>query len=77
MSFITRENRHFPAQWSKERIAASILEAYEEFVASGRLADLRSNGVYKLQGFTKEGIEIEMYITKNGLMKTAYPIVRI
>ena len=30
---------------------------------------------YIIRGFTMEGIEIEMIFTKNGDMKTAYPII--
>jgi Bacterial EndoU nuclease len=63
----------FPAEWQRDKVVRKIYEAYEEFKNSGRTPKSIPNGTYKIKGFTKEGIEIEMVITRKGTIKTAYP----
>ncbi len=65
----------FPQHWSREEVVRKIGEAYDDFIKSGAIAKKESGGKYIISGFTSEGIEIEMYITKNGQITTAYPIV--
>ena len=72
---IKRGKTFFPSDWSREKVINAIYEAYENFMQSGVPPLLAKNGKYELSGFTKEGIKIEMYITKNGRVTTAYPIV--
>jgi len=66
----------FPAHWSRQQVIEKIYEAYDNFIKSGMTCDVCKNGKYKINGFTKEGIEIEMFFNKNGQMATAYPIVK-
>jgi uncharacterized protein VirK/YbjX len=65
----------FPAHWSREQVMKKIYEAYENFIKSGLKPHLARDGKYIIKGTIKEGIEIEMYITKNGHIRTAYPIL--
>lgn len=65
----------FPAHWTREKIIEKILEACENFVKSGAEISLESSEVCSIQALTNEGIKIQMYITKNGLINTAYPII--
>jgi len=65
----------FPAHWSRTEVINKINEAYSNFIKSGIVPKLNDKGKYMIQGFTSEGIEIEMCFTINGEMKTAYPIV--
>jgi hypothetical protein len=65
----------FPAEWSRKKVIHKIYEAYDHFLQSGAKAILQSGGTYKLVGYTSEGIEIEMIITKTGRLTTAYPII--
>gem|GEM_PF-1287893 len=67
----------FPAHWSQEKVVSSIYEAYDSFVQSGVKALLEKNGKYRVEGITREGIKIEMFITQKGKITTAYPKVRI
>jgi hypothetical protein len=67
----------FPQSWSREKVINKIYEAYENSVKSGMVPQLGRSGKYRINGFTNEGIEIEMYFTKNGQMATAYPIVKV
>ena len=66
----------FPAQWSREQVINAIYEVYENFIKNGCIPKLEIDGKYSMQGLTKEGIEIIMYITKKGTIKTAYPILK-
>ena len=67
-----KQNRaFFPQHWSREDVAKKIWEAYEN--KSGIKPILQDNGTYKIKGLTSEGILIEMCITQNGTMNTAYP----
>jgi len=54
-----------------------IYDVYNSFIVSGKEPFLRSDGKYLLNGWTSEGIEIEIFITQKGLIKTAYPILKI
>jgi hypothetical protein len=63
----------FPAHWSREDVVKKIYEAYDDFEKSGANATLIPNGTYKINGFTKEGIKIEMLVTQKGVINTAYP----
>jgi len=65
----------FPQHWSRETVVNKIYEAYEHFIKSGA-TPLEKKGKYIIDGTTKEGIEIRMFITKNGHLKTAYPIIK-
>ncbi len=64
----------FPQHWSREDVIDKIYEAYENFIKSGA-TPLEKKGKYIIDGTTKEGIDIRMFITKNGHLKTAYPII--
>jgi hypothetical protein len=70
-----KEITFFPAQWSRERVISSVYEAYENFLQSGMLVKINPDGKYVVKGFTREGIEIEMFITQKGRVTTAYPIL--
>lgn len=64
----------FPQSWSREKVIGKIYEAYENFIKSGAIIKKEAGGKYIISGFTNEGIEIEMYITKKAQITTAYPI---
>ena len=66
----------FPSHWSREKVISSIYEAYDNFISSGQLAVLSGDGKYKISSIIKEGIEIEMCITRKGKIVTAYPILK-
>jgi hypothetical protein len=66
----------FPAFWSREKVMHKIFEAYDNCLQSGIKPVIRPDGKYRLQGYTSEGIEIEMIITKDGTMKVAHPTMR-
>ena len=63
----------FPADWSRKEVIDKIHEAYRNAIKNG-IPKLENDGKYRLRGYTSEGIKIEMHITQNGHMKTAYPI---
>lgn len=65
----------FPADWSRGQVVNKILEAYENFKVSGISPSLGRDGKYEILGLTREGIQIKMHITQDGMMKSAYPIV--
>jgi hypothetical protein len=70
-----KEISFFPTHWSREKVVSAIYEAYDEFVKSGRIAELGSDGKYFFDGFTKDGVKIEMYMTQNCKITTAYPLL--
>jgi hypothetical protein len=63
----------FPAEWSRKQVADKICEAYDSFIKNGAIIESEKSGKYLINGLTKEGIKIEMYITKAGEITTAYP----
>jgi hypothetical protein len=65
----------FPAQWSRDKVISKIYEAYEHFINNGAMSYIEKDNKYVIKGMIKEGIEIEMYITKNGNIVTAYPFL--
>jgi hypothetical protein len=72
---IIQSKTFFPAHWSREKVIEKIYEAFNDFVKSNKIPTLKPDDKYKIRGFTKEGIEIEMCVTKKGQITTAYPIL--
>ncbi len=66
----------FPHTWSRQQVMNAIFEAYDNFKKSGAHGILQPNGKWLIEGVTKEGITIEMYVTQNALITTAYPILK-
>ena len=66
----------FPQDWTRTEVVRKIGEAYDDFINKGAIIYGESGGKYIIRGMTQEGIEIEMFITKNGQITTAYPIVK-
>jgi len=71
-----RDKTFFPQSWSREKVVNKIYEAYENFIKNGAIVKEERGGKYLINGFTSEGIEVEMYITKKGQIATAYPVVK-
>jgi len=65
----------FPSDWTHEKVISKINEAYNNFKKSNITPVLNWKGKYTIRGFTKEGIEIEMIMTQNAEIQTAYPII--
>lgn len=63
----------FPAHWSRHEVISAIYEVYEGFLQSGACAQSTQNGKYLIRGLTKKGVEIEMFISKEGEIGAAYP----
>ena len=68
-----KEVTFFPAHWSRREVVEKIHEAYSNFIKTGIIPELSSDGKYIISGLTNEGLEIEMCFTIGGEMKTAYP----
>lgn len=66
----------FPQNWPREKVISKIYEAFDNCMKSGMQSILQPNGNYKFQGHISEGVKIEMFITKTGQIKTAYPIIK-
>jgi hypothetical protein len=64
----------FPAEWSRKKVIEKIKQAYENFIESGAFPP-EKGGKYVIDGFIDEGIKIRMYVTKNGVLKTAFPLL--
>ena len=71
-----RDKTFFPQDWPRQKVIDKICEAYKNSIKEGNLPLLGRDGKYSLQCYTNEGIEITMYITQNGELKTAYPIIK-
>ncbi len=63
----------FPSDWSRRQVIEKIYEAYSNAVKSG-VSFKEQGGKYIVEALTGEGVKIRMYITKNGTLKTAYPV---
>jgi hypothetical protein len=66
----------FPSDWSRKKVVEKIYEAYEYSLRNGAKAEELRNGTLKISGLTKEGITIEMFMTKKGKINTAYPLLK-
>ncbi len=66
----------FPAHWSREQVINKIYEAYNNFIQSGMKPVLEPSGKYKIDVLLNEQLNICMYITKDGTIKTVYPILK-
>jgi hypothetical protein len=73
---IKKKATFFPSHWSRERVMRTIFEAYEDFMEKGLKPVLSPNGTYRIDALTKDGIKIHMRITKKGVIKTAYPVLK-
>jgi len=58
----------FPKDWTEQQVETAIEEAYK-----ARKPD-REPGIYT--GQTASGVEVEMQLTNNGQIHTAYPIYK-
>ena len=65
----------FPSHWTREKVAESIHEAYDDFIARNEKPTTNKEGVSIVHGFNKEKVKIEMYITSDNIMQTAYPLL--
>jgi hypothetical protein len=64
----------FPAHWSRKKVIETIYEAYENFIKNGLQPVLESSGKYRIDAPINNAVKIRMIITRNGVVKTAYPI---
>jgi hypothetical protein len=71
---LVKEITFFPSHWSRKQVIEKIYEAYDNFRKSG-VEPLIRDGKYYIEGAIQEGVDIAMYITKNGEIKTAYPVL--
>jgi hypothetical protein len=71
-----RDKTFFPASWSRKQVIAGICEAYDNFKKSGASEIVFRGGKYTVIGITNQGMEILMHITENGLIASAYPILK-
>jgi hypothetical protein len=66
----------FPPDWSREKVVNKIFEAYRNAIKSGGKLELNNEFKYPIEGFTNEGLEIMMHITKKGHITTVYPVIK-
>jgi hypothetical protein len=73
---IIRDKTFFPKKWAREKVISKIAEAYNNFLKSGATNFTEHGGKYIVEGITNEGIKIRMHITKNGVITSAYPLIK-
>jgi hypothetical protein len=74
---LKKNKTFFPQHWTREKVISKILEAYDDFIVKGaKTFELCSDGKYEFEGLTSEGIKIQLYLTKNGQITSAYPLLR-
>lgn len=65
----------FPAEWPREKVMQCIKDTYIDFIQSGKTPILE-NEKYMINIKRLNNINIEMYITKNFNITTAYPVLK-
>ena len=65
----------FPAHWTQEKVISKIQEAYGDFKRKNINLPFNHRGNYIIRGFIREGIEIEMVLTMDNTIRSAYPIL--
>jgi|GEM_PF-3423133 len=73
---LIRDKTFFPMTWSRQQVIDAIVEVYDNFKLTGLGAELQKDGKWLVEGTTKGGLTIQMTITQNSLITTAYPILR-
>jgi hypothetical protein len=67
----------FPASWSRNQIMDAIFEVYEEFVQRVGHLNFHNSCLRRLRGVSKNNVELEIIIARNGTIITAYPILKL
>jgi|GEM_PF-6982364 len=70
-----KESSFFPAHWEAHEVIGCVMEAYDKFKSSGVIPKISPDGKYVIQILVQKDIEVLIHITKNGSMKSAYPIL--
>ncbi len=65
----------FPQSWSREKVISKVMEAYDDFLLKGAINFREEGGKFVINGFTSEGIKVEMFLTKSGKITSAFPKV--
>ncbi len=65
----------FPSHWKHEQVIKAILEAYDHSKKSGQKIMIQSNRTYPIEGVTKSGVKIQIYLTETGKIASAFPIL--
>ncbi len=65
----------FPQHWLRKEVIANIYEAYDDFLLSKVVPKMGQDGKWIIRGFSKIGLEIEMYIDPGGVIRTAFPVL--
>lgn len=68
------EKTFFPPEWRQKIVIEKVMEGYKNFLQNKNFEKLTVG--YKVQCLTNCGIELEMYITEYGVVKTVYPLFR-
>ena len=63
---------HIPHCWDHNKVAEKIFEALSR---AGNPVDIGYDGTKTFLGKTLEGIEIEIRLSKEGFLHTAFPVV--
>jgi hypothetical protein len=64
----------FPAHWSRKQVAEATIEAYNAGKNAGKVI-YQKNGTYLIEGMTKSGIKIQIYLSESGKITTTYPML--
>jgi len=72
---VKRMATFFPADWSRKQVIEAIYEAYTDFIKSGMKPVLEPDGKYRIDAVFNKQVTIRMHITKDAVIKTAYPIL--
>ncbi|HVX00945.1 MAG TPA: EndoU domain-containing protein [Candidatus Babeliaceae bacterium] len=62
----------FPTSWDRKKVIAKIIEAYE----NPSNIELCSNGSYRIEGTTSEGLDVNIFINPQGIITSAFPAIR-
>lgn len=65
----------FPAEWTREQVMDAVIEAYDDFIASHFVPDFWDKDSAVITGRTKNGLVINMFVTRDSVMQLAYPIL--
>ena len=70
---LIKDKTFFPITWSRKQVIEAICEVYDNYKNG---ASLQPGGKWLVEGVTTQGINIRMFITENGLITSAFPVLK-
>ncbi|HRN77924.1 MAG TPA: EndoU domain-containing protein [Candidatus Dependentiae bacterium] len=73
---LLKDKTFFPSHWTREQVLDAICQVYDSFVKNIPKEIMEKGGKYVIEASFTDGVKIRMFMTENGLITSAYPILK-